>query len=613
MANDSSLGDVKQFTFDLDSQKGIAHLLASVRASDISAAEKNELRDLIFLYSNGGKDQTVRITLEQKIVFYGVVPVTVAVVPGSAPAFSFGVSRPAPTTFSATAVTRQVVNPAPAASPVQTQPPTQPSTQPQVPVVPTEIAQPPVVPVTVPTPTPEVVIPPSPAPTVQVPVTPAPPVIPEPVTQDPVIPAPAPVTPPVAPPQPSAPISTPPVTQPPVTPISAPTPPVAEPNNYDPGEYLQRIREIKSIVNDKVGNPVNLVDINNEVGREYMGALLDAMKKLNSGSSALSAMKRLETAFIEVKNTIEEYEKNPTNVVKSSPVATPQSVPQTENKQPIPETFSPPIQVPISPQPSIPDSPVVAPYDIPAPVPVRTPRVIDFGEPSHLDTNVPNNLPSSPASLNAGSENLIASSWGPDTDTVRSNKETPVSVNIPVPVPDTPASFEPPKAIPVQTTVDTPAVPPITQTPATPIVPDAPVSPLKASSLAESGTKLHTPNDLPLASDIKTSSVVGDPLFIKEVDDGLQQLLVEWSLFKKSGLFGTGPKGREHPLFKKLAPLQIPLLLAGRFEGATQEIKQSITDYMNGWRYEQGIVYESGETFEHYLRRVIRHILDLQK
>jgi len=69
----------------------------------------------------------------------------------------------------------------------------------------------------------------------------------------------------------------------------------------------------------------------------------------------------------------------------------------------------------------------------------------------------------------------------------------------------------------------------------------------------------------------------------------------------------------EHPLFKKISSLQIPLLLAGRFEGATQEIKQSITDYMNGWRYEQGIIYEQGETFEHYLRRVIKHIIDLQK
>jgi hypothetical protein len=89
--------------------------------------------------------------------------------------------------------------------------------------------------------------------------------------------------------------------------------------------------------------------------------------------------------------------------------------------------------------------------------------------------------------------------------------------------------------------------------------------------------------------------------------------LSEWSLFKKSGLFGSGAKGREHPLFKKIAGLQIPLLLAGRFEGATQEIKQSITDYMNGWRYEQGIIYMQGETFERYLRRVIKHILDLQK
>jgi hypothetical protein len=33
---------------------------------------------------------------------------------------------------------------------------------------------------------------------------------------------------------------------------------------------------------------------------------------------------------------------------------------------------------------------------------------------------------------------------------------------------------------------------------------------------------------------------------------------------------------------------------------------------MNGWRYEQGIVYEKDETFERYLRRVIRHIIDLQ-
>ena len=131
----------------------------------------------------------------------------------------------------------------------------------------------------------------------------------------------------------------------------------------------------------------------------------------------------------------------------------------------------------------------------------------------------------------------------------------------------------------------------------------------KITSLAES--KLRT--QPPVAPVSTAPAAPTDPLFAKEIDDGLDQLLSEWSLFKKSGLFGTGPKGREHPLFKKVAGLQIPLLLAGRFEGATQEIKQSITDYMNGWRYEQGIIYMPGETFERYLRRVIRHILDLQK
>ena len=120
-------------------------------------------------------------------------------------------------------------------------------------------------------------------------------------------------------------------------------------------------------------------------------------------------------------------------------------------------------------------------------------------------------------------------------------------------------------------------------------------------------------NDLPTSDSLETSSKNGDPLFTKEVDDGLNQLLSDWTIFKKSGLFGRGAHGSEHPLFVKIKELQIPILLAGRFDGATQEIKQSITDYMNGWRYEQGIIYEQGETFEHYLRRVIRHIIDLQK
>jgi hypothetical protein len=37
-----------------------------------------------------------------------------------------------------------------------------------------------------------------------------------------------------------------------------------------------------------------------------MGAMLDAMKKLNTGSAAVSAMQRLETAYVKVEKTLSE-------------------------------------------------------------------------------------------------------------------------------------------------------------------------------------------------------------------------------------------------------------------------------------------------------------------
>ncbi|MFT5832347.1 MAG: hypothetical protein ACI9SY_000734, partial [Candidatus Paceibacteria bacterium] len=137
------------------------------------------------------------------------------------------------------------------------------------------------------------------------------------------------------------------------------------------------------------------------------------------------------------------------------------------------------------------------------------------------------------------------------------------------------------------------------------------VKPAPIKPLSESAEPLKSISDVPTQDSLTNKDA--DPLQSQEVNEGLDQLLADWMLFKKSGLFGTGPNGSLHPLYLKIKELQIPLLLAGRFEGATQDIKQSITDYMNGWRYEQGIIYEQGETFDHYLRRVIRHILDLQK
>lgn len=452
--------------FDFESQAGVMHLLASIRTSEISAQQKSELRDLVFLYTNGGKDQTVRLSLEQKIAAYRVAPAPKKAAPASAqpvpPQPTIGKYRVAPT-----------FTPAPVSSVPEVAP---------APSIPTFTAEPAW--------------------------TPQPPAQPAPVAP---IPEPAPTPAP--------------------EPVVAPTPVVEQPavSVADVGEYLTRIREIKAAVNEKVGNPVNLVDINNDVGREYMGALLDAMKKLNSGSSAASAMKRLEDSYAAVLKAIETHEASggTVNVVAVSPKTTP--VLREENSEV--EAPAPPA----APANKIPVIPSGEPFK---PVPAYTPTEADI-------------LPQ-PASV-------PPSSW---------------------------SSVEP-----------TPAAAPATG----------------FASLADL-KKPRTLEDLQTTAATKVAPISAtDPLFSKEVDEGLEQLLSEWSIFKKSGLFGTGPKGHEHPLFKKMAPLHIPLLLAGRFEGATQEIKQSITDYMNGWRYEQGIIYQQGETFEHYLRRVIRHILDLQK
>jgi hypothetical protein len=543
MVNDSSLGGgPTQFAFDIDSQKGVTALLSSVRASNLTPEQKNELRDLAFLYINGGKDRSVRISLQQKVSSYSLQPLKLVVdtVPEQ-PASPFGISRPAPDfSFSATASVASVPQSAPASVP-----------------------------------------PPPPQP------------IPEPVLAVPVAP------PPIPTPIPVAPLPT--VTEP----VVAPAPP------YDSALAMQRIREIKALVNERVGNPVNLVDIDNVVGREYMAALLDAMKKLNSGTSVISAMKRLEDSFKVVVETLNAHDQGvpasepvsapePVLELKSDPVSPPEpasvSVPEpTPIPQPIPE---PVLEVPPTPEPVFVPEPVLEQKSASV-----SPQVVSMSELEPVPEPIPEFIPTPQPHIKSRVNEDSVKSWNDRKDI--SIEESVESTN-----------FIPVRATPAEASVS------ILQKkreaelesdwgPAADTL--QPVGNQgRVVSLAESEKKLRSLSELPSADELSTSAT-GDPLFTREVDDGMQQLLLEWSLFKKSGLFGTGPKGREHPLFKKVAALQIPLLLAGRFEGATQETKQSITDYMNGWRYEQGIIYEQGETFEHYLRRVIRHILDLQK
>lgn len=478
MSTGSSLSNL----FDLNSQKGIMTLLLSVRNSNLNVADKNELRDLIFLYTNGGRDQSVKNSLEKKLVTHQITPVEIKLEtkPVAALILPFGSSRPAPV-FNVPIVSRVASTPLPKAF-IKTGP-----TLPPLATTKVTAAQ---------------------------------------LPKNKIF-AEAPVA----------------VEENTTASLASPAPETSIIHNpvmtEDVSKYLSRIREIKSIVNQRVGNPVNLVDIDNKVGREYMITLLEAMKSLSGGPPGIAkqSMSRLEIAFKAVQLAIESHAKNAL----------------------------------VAEQEDSPNEIVILPKTEASPL-VKPPIINDT---SGIDKSIP---PLTPVT---------------ESKSVLSSIPAPVQEVATVTEINTSWSKTANSAQPVSKENE-PAL----------------VNNFRATSIFDD-TKLKTPADLPE----KKLNPLADqnPLYSNEIDQGLEQLLSDWGLFKKSGLFGTGPRGREHPLFKKIADLQIPLLVSGRFEGATQEIRQTITDYMNGWRYEQGIIYEKGETFEQYLRRVIKHILDLQK
>ncbi len=864
--------------FDLNSEGGVGVVLASIRAGDISPAKKNELRDLVFSYTNSKGDINIKDQLQVKLAEYGVQPIQLASVSKTQNTiFPFGSARPAPV-FSAPVTTKKAPTVATEPKPVEdTSVPSKPEeTAPQNPTkepapTETESNKAPAGEATVsndksinnakidqetsistsPDPAPidiknELVKTEEPAPTSSPTPTSTPgssPTVPD--TNK----------------SPQAPVST------PSTPVTRSEPPTdaltSMPVNQD---RLSRIKEIKQAVNSKVGNPVNLIDIDNTVGREYMAALLDAMKKLNQGNALdmNTAMTRLEAAYKAVEVAVNKSKNTPStpsvtpsqSTAPSATVSTPDPVPQTAPNNVVPNTpssapaptptpapsvsetraekdVSPSQQVPAA---SVPNTSIWAQSSQTPPRPETTPKADQAQATPSPQSNIPpadrssvpvNNTPptdrpstplnnasstttgnASSQSQGQGSQTQISntpstpaptpvskadqaptptpspadplpqsgyanyapdpnrapsagnvpptptpttppeatkSAVRPDTYTppVVSNAQPTVasdltpaptptagSASVPSPrpsqpTPPAPASPVPPPSpepapaqrpvapasqppvggfanlaaipnladstptspvttqstqavpnqnqansvnIPIQPHVDAPKaeksslvekassfashlvenlglkhddkkqspssntlpidqMPQVSQhsqTPQASLRPE-PLRPLSggvsASQSAPAKTTLEpisaakaplTPADLPETKELP-ENISDMSLYSPEIDYGLDQLLQEWILFNKSGLFGTGPKGREHPLFKQLAKLEMPIILTGRFEGATPEIKQSITDYMNGWRYEQGIIYEQSETFEDYLHRVIRHILDLQR
>ncbi len=572
-------------TFDFDSQAGILFLLRAIRLSAIDQANKNTLKDSVFLYNTGTKDAALKQKLAQSLADFGVTPAIVAqeaakvaIVQSSdansvVPTSGFSGGRLAPVfipvpvleevSSTKTASTSTVAPSVPtfvAPVSVETNIPIRKIaaqvSQPLRPVIP-RVAEPRIVTVAVPTTTPV-------------------------VNQTPV--------------EVVAPVKSPELVI--VTAPVLPKPELAElPVGTDEATLrMERIRTIKSTVNDRIGNPVNLVDVDNALGREYMSALLEAMKLLSSASKTEStqAMNRLERVYEQVillLDTLKEQEQARVQ-------------PKVEVLTPSIETVPVPADTPIIPIAPILTASVsdvqITPTDAPTVeritpvariVPVMTPVASNFAVRSKV-VEKPQTVSSVPK-------------WGATdfVDTVQpfSNPEVISSVASVVTQPD-------------ETLVHRMSTPPAEPLRLVNESTVASYQPEIVQSVTDQATPLRSISELKTADEVSAiEAIQNNPLYTKDVDAGLEQLLCEWTIFKKSGLFGTGPKGREHPLYVKISAMHLPLILAGRFEGSTQEIKQSITDYMNGWRYEQGIVYDQGETLDQYLRRVIRHIIDLQK
>lgn len=175
-------------------------------------------------------------------------------------------------------------------------------------------------------------------------------------------------------------------------PVPPPVPPVVvEQSNVlrSIEEYRQRILDVKRRVNSLVGNPIALVDNGNTIGRDYMAALLNALKATSPGSTqnVEEAMDRLETTF----NRILEYSVRARGGTPPEPSVSPSDVaseqarvvsvhpsvttlppePETKNEIPAPVVVREPEPVDAYvPPPAPPPTPPPPPY-IPPPTPVR--------------------------------------------------------------------------------------------------------------------------------------------------------------------------------------------------------------------------------------------------
>lgn len=353
-------------------------------------------------------------------------------------------------------------------------------------------------------------------------------------------------------------------------------------------EYKARISEIKRLVNARVGNPAMLIDTHNDHGKKYMTALLTALKATGGGSAADvdSVMMQLEEsaqAILEGSNASEEVPSTEDDIIEEK---------SSESVMPHEEV-----------------TPLVA------------------GQESDIPSE-----PVSPAehgALQEKKEKMLSARQ----NFVSSTRDVLDEVR------DVPKKDIPFNKYSAESTLAA-----LLKHDETPVAERGDVSPNSQAKISEQngslaikdqplmpGSLTHREQVPPSFSDIRPNAprpiiegntvrpsgqvspvVQQSELFTPQITQMLDQLLHEWSIFAGSGLFGMGPSGSLHPLYKTLAPLSMGEVVAGRWEKADPKITKVIKQYVDAWRHEQGVAYTINETFEHYLRRVVQRILKRQ-
>ncbi len=442
-------------------------------------------------------------------------------------------------------------------------------------------------------------------------------------------------------------------------------------------EHKRRIAEIKHDVNLRVGNPLSLIDSQNQIGRQYMNALLASLRAAGGGGDIVSTMQTLEQLYSEIismhteKGSVSHDEVVPavTEIAADIPEQIIQSLPIQPDDQ------STPVPVP-SDATVIPREIVTDVVQIPVtqisesrstePAPRHEPPVVSSVIPT--DDVLQNPVPASQESEKEVLEGVV---MVPKED---------VDLSITPPIEQSAPSVDPEK-IRLQQELEAlraqfatmqrdaaataqkqkvekkvhqkktvPAAKKTTPTPEPKDHRDDELRVLRERLATLSASTIPTSAAVQLTREVSTSERRGMPdstggtkqdavvrttvppertereqhdaasvmntvvaqqenLDGAEITEALRELLLEWSLFEKSGFFGVGPGGMEHPLFEQLRILPMSSVMAGRFENASPDILQSLKDYVVAWQHEQGVTYLQSETFEHYLRRVVTRIL----